>query len=100
MPLGLDPDDPRVASAAFAELVEDFWKSDIGQYLKGRAQQESDEATKELVEKAHQLTQNQLLALQSQIWRASKFCEWLEEAYARGCADLEILKEETDAAGR
>lgn len=94
---GLDPNDPRAQSAAFAELIEDFWKSDIGQYLANRAQTESDEATRELVEKAHIMASDQILAAQARIWRASKFGEWLEEAYSRGCADLEILKEEHDA---
>lgn len=98
MPLGLDPNDPRVRSAAMAELIEDFWKSDIGQYLKRCAQEESDEATRDLVEKAHKMSREDLLNAQTRIWRASKFCEWLEEAYARGCADLNILEEETDAA--
>lgn len=99
MPLGLDPNDPRVRSAAMADLIEDFWKSDIGQYLKRTAQEESDAATKKLVEGAHSLTHKQIVVLQGEIWRASMFCNWLEEAYAKGCADLEILKEETDAAG-
>ena len=98
MPLGLDPNDPRVRSAALAELIEDFWKSDIGQYLKRCAQEESDEATKNLVEQAHTMKHEDLLTAQAHIWRASKFCEWLEDAYARGCADLQILEEETDAS--
>lgn len=96
MPLGLDPNDPRVQSAAFAELIEDFWKSDIGVYLKAQAQRESDEATKALVEGAHRMTPQEIAYAQAEIWRASKFCEWLEQAYARGCADLKILEEETD----
>lgn len=80
-----------------AELIEDFWKSDIGQYLKALAQRESDEATRQLIEHAHELSKDEIRDAQAVIWRASKFCEWLEEAYARGCADLEILKEEVDA---
>jgi hypothetical protein len=96
VPLGLDPNDPRVRSAGFAELIEDFWKSDIGQYMRARAQEASDAATKELVENAHKMTQAERLSAQSEIWRASKFCEWLEEAYEKGCADLKILEEETD----
>lgn len=100
MPLGLDPNDPRVQSAAFADLIDDFWRSDIGQYLKKQAQKESDSGTRELVENAHRMTQKEIANAQARIWRASKFCEWLETAYAKGCADLEILKEESDAAGR
>lgn len=96
MPIGLDPNDPRVQSAAFADLIEDFWKSDIGQYLKRCAQTESDEATRHLVEDAHRMTAKEITIAQAKIWRASKFCEWLEQAYARGCADLQILEEETD----
>jgi hypothetical protein len=99
VPVGLDPNDPRAQSAAFAELIEDFWKSDIGQYLAGRARKESEEATRELVENAHEMTVPQRVAAQAKIWRATKFGEWLEEAYVRGCADLEILKEEHDGAG-
>lgn len=94
--LGLDPNDAKVRSAAFAELIDDFWRSDIGQYLKRQAQRECDEATKRLVEDAHRLTHKELVALQGEIWRASMFCGWLEEAYVKGCADLEILKEEVD----
>lgn len=96
MALGLDPNDPRVQSAAFAELIEDFWKSDIGAYLKREAQRESDEATRELVELAHTLSLKDIQNAQARIWRASKFCEWLEQAYQRGCADLHILEEEVD----
>lgn len=99
MPIGLDPNDPRVRSAGMAELIEDFWKSDIGQYLKKQAQECSDEATKELVERAHELSKEQLLAAQAKIWQASKFCQWLEDAYQRGCADLQILQEEVDGTG-
>lgn len=97
MPVGLDPNDPRVRSAGFAKLIEDFWKSDIGQYLKARAKEESDEATKELIEHAHAMTNKQIITAQARIWQASKFCQWLEEAYQSGCADLHILEEETDA---
>jgi hypothetical protein len=97
MPLGLDPNDPRVRSVVLKELIEDFWKSDIGQYMKARAQRESDAATVKLVENAHKLTVAERVALQGEIWRASKFCEWLEEAYDQGCADLQILEEEHDA---
>jgi len=99
VPVGLDPNDPRAQSAAFAEMIEDFWKSDIGQYLKNRAREESDAATRVLVEHCHTMSLEERQNAQAAIWRASKFGEWLEEAYARGCADLEILKEEHDASG-
>jgi hypothetical protein len=97
VPLGLDPNDPRVRSAGFAELIEDFWKSDIGQYLMKRAKEESDEATILLVEHAHTMKPQEIRNAQTAIWRASKFAEWLGEAYAAGCADLKILEEETDS---
>lgn len=99
MPLGLDPNDPRVRSAGFAELIRDFWQSDIGQYLARRAREESDEATKALVERADTMDRAEIMRHQTLIWRASKFGEWLEEAYAQGCADLEILREEIDGTG-
>lgn len=97
-PIGLDPNDPRVQSAAFAELIDDFWKSDIGLYLKAEAQRESDEATKYLIENAHTLSLKDIQNAQARIWQASKFCEWLQQAYARGCADLQVLEEEVDGS--
>ena len=72
MPLGLNPNDPRVKSAVLAELVEEFWKSDIRQYLRNRAKEESEIATTNLVENAHTLTKDELRDLQMEIWRASK----------------------------
>ena len=99
MPLGLDPDDPRVRSAALAELVREFWLSPIGQYLKQRAQEQAEEATKKLVLLAHKLTMNDRLCAQTEIWRAEKFVEWLGEAYEAGMADLKILEEEHDEHG-
>jgi hypothetical protein len=98
MLLGLDPDDPRVQSATFAQVVADFWRSDIGVYLKNCAQQECDQATKQLVENVDQMTREEILAAQARVWRASMFCEWLERAYYQGMCDLNILEEETDAA--
>ena len=95
--LGLDPDDPKVEAAVFAELIEDFWRSDIGKYLMARAKEESEEAMKHLIEGAHGMTQKQIVAAQAQVWRASKFCEWLEEAYKQGVAALRLLEEESDA---
>ena len=98
MPLGLDPNDPRVRSAGFAEMIRDFWRSDIGAYMARRAREASEEATRDLVEGAHQMTHEQIRTAQARIWQATKFGEWLEEAYAQGCADLQILEEEIDGS--
>jgi hypothetical protein len=95
--IGLDPNDSRVHSAARAELIADFWRSEIGQYLKAKADKEIEDNTRILVEQASEMDKETLMATQAKIWRASMFCEWLQEAYEQGCADLHILEEETDA---
>lgn len=90
----LDPNDERVELARFGKQVEHFLESEIGQFMLQRAEATSEDATTELVKKAHVLSKDEIRNLQTLIAFGDSFKGWLTEAIQQGHAALELLKED------
>ena len=87
----LNPDEPTVRWAAFGRQVELFLEGDIGTFLITRAQNQIEEATKELVvADPHDFAMIQ--NLQNRVKVAESIIEWLGEAIAAGHSALEELR--------
>lgn len=89
----LDPSDPYVETARFGREVENFISSPIGDFLLKRAHALAEEATEKLISQAHQLKLEEILVLQTDIYRGVSFQKWLGEAILEGHAAIEALKE-------
>jgi hypothetical protein len=90
----LDPADPVVNAAVFGKQVEDFIRSDIGTYLIKKCTGEENEAVERLVERAHVMSHEEVLAEQSIIARSRGFRDWLGYAVQDGLQALTMLEGE------
>lgn len=90
----LDPNDERVELARFGKEVEMFLDSPIGVFMMQRAVTTSEDATTELVKRAHLLDRDAIRDLQTLIAFGDSFKGWLTEAVMQGHAAIELLKEE------
>lgn len=90
----LDPES-RVAfaEAALGRDSEEFFRSDLGRYLIGCAQQEYAEAGAKLKSvpwwRVFRITE-----LQNQMWRSEQFMVWLRDLIIKGRAAESTLREE------
>jgi len=89
----LDPDDPKVGWAVFGRQVEDFLKSDIGDYLLQCAKRKEMLAMEQL-KRVSPWRRRRIQQLQNEIEIAESIQGWLGDAIASGHAALEQLQEE------
>jgi len=90
----LDPDDPKVRTAVFGKQVEEFLKSDIGDFLLQLARHQEQEATTAMVNAdLGKMTMQQLMVMQNRVWQAQSFQAWLGDAVRKGLQALEMLEE-------
>jgi hypothetical protein len=90
----LDENDPKVRTAVFGRQVEDFLKSDIGDFLLQLAKHQEIEATEALVNADLSKTNMQeLISMQARVWQARSFQGWLGDAVRKGMQALEMLEE-------
>lgn len=71
------------AEAVLGRESEDFFKSDLGRYLLGRAEQEEQEASEKLASVAS-WRRRRIQQLQNEIWRARSVRQWLSELIQAG----------------
>jgi hypothetical protein len=90
----LDENDPKVRTAVFGRQVEDFLKSDIGDFLLQLARHQEQEATEALVMvDLSKADVRELITMQARIWQARSFQGWLGDAVRKGLQALEMLEE-------
>ena len=89
----IDPDDPKVGWAVFGKQVEDFLRSDIGDYLLQCAKRKELLAVEQL-KRVSPWRRRRIQELQNEIRVAGDFQAWLGDAIAEGAEALEQLKEE------
>jgi hypothetical protein len=89
----LDPESVTLfAEAALGRDARDFFKSDIGRYLIGCAQQEYAAAMAKLKRVAW-WRRRQIQKLQNEAWRAEQFMVWLRDLIVQGKAAEVALEE-------
>lgn len=86
----------NLAAAALGRDAQDFLSSELGRYLFGKADKEAGEALEALAT-ADPANAKQIEALQSRIWRARSFRNWLYELVAIG-QQAEMVLEQMDSA--
>ena len=91
----LDPNDPKVQWATFGRQVEDFLRSDIGDYLLQCAKRKESEALEQL-KRVYPWRRRRIQQLQNEIAMAEDIQGWLGDAIASGHAALEQLKEDAN----
>lgn len=84
--------DPEMLERAqLGKQIEEFWDSEVGNYLRNRATELYTTAIAEL--KSCNPTDWQTIAkLQSDAFKAESFIQWLEEGISDGLRSLEILQ--------
>lgn len=87
-----DISDPTVQSAVLGRQVEDFLESDIGKYLVGRADAESNEALEELKRVSWWRTRR-IKWLQNRIYTTERIQEWLGNAISEGIHSLRVIED-------
>lgn len=89
----LDPESRTMfAEAALGRDAQEFFRSDIGRYLIGCAQQEYADAMAKLKRVAW-WRRKRILQLQNEAWRAEQFMVWLRDLIVQGIAAEQALKE-------
>lgn len=91
----LEEDNPLVRWGVFGRQVEHFLRSDIGTYLRQRAQDQHDEAVKAL-KKANPTDVAAIIDAQLKANVADAVLVWLGDAIAAGESAVEQLKQETE----
>lgn len=89
----LSQEDPLVQFAAFGREVEIFLRSDIGDFLVKRSEEEIAEAVLAL-KTVHPWRRRRIQALQNKIAVAEKFQLWLADAIADGHTAMQQLEED------
>lgn len=89
----IDPADPKVQMAVLGQQVEDFLRSDIGDYLLEQAKREEREAL-ELLKRVHPWRRRRIQQLQNQIAVVERVQVWLADAIHSGHAALELIKQD------
>lgn len=93
--VNLDPNDPQVRTAVFGEQVQDFLKSEIGDYLIKRAEQELHQAIEQL-KKADPANAAAISQIQNKIELLEGFEAWLGSAVQAGLNAIRALDNEED----
>ena len=78
-----DEDLSLFASADLGEQARSFLGTDLGRYLKGCAEQQINECSRQLL-KVHPGNANEIQLLQSKAQTASNFLIWINEAIGMG----------------
>lgn len=91
--MALNQEDPLVQFASFGREVEIFLKSDIGDFLLKRSEEELGQALQAL-KTVHPWRRRRIQQLQNQIAVAEKFQLWLADAIADGHTALQQLEED------
>lgn len=81
-----------MAEAILGRDAEDFVRSELGQYVLGRAKREKEEA-QTLLNKTHAWRRKRIQQLQNEIWRAESFEAWLFELIMDGRNAEKVLDE-------
>lgn len=82
-----------LAEAIIGRDAEDFIQSDLGQFMIGCAEQESQEALEQL-KRVLPWRRRKITELQNKIWRAESFQTWLAELVIKGKQATSQLEEE------
>ena len=93
--MSLDEEESKrqlIETAVLGRQVEDWLKTDIGQYLLARAEERGRIATEKL-KVAHVWRKNHIRALQAEIWKCESFREWLNDAMTEGKLALDELED-------
>ena len=97
MLLELDPESRTLfVEAALGRDAIDFFRSDIGRYLVGCAQQEYAIASAKLKNTAF-WRKRRIQQLQNEIWRAEMFMVWLRDLIIRGKASEVQLEDREES---
>ena len=89
----LDPESRTLfVEAALGREAVDFFRSDIGRYMVGCAQQEYAVASAKL-KKVAWWRKRRIQELQNELWRAENFMVWLRDLIIRGKASEMSLEE-------
>lgn len=92
----LDPEAKTLFhEAALGKDAEDFFRSDIGRYMVGCAQQEYALAVVKIKTVAPWRF-IRIRELQNEMWRAEKFMEWLRDLLIQGKAAEITLREDEE----
>lgn len=85
--------DVLLAEAVLGRDAEDFCKSELGQYILGRCEQEIEEAQDQL-SRVSSWRRRRIQQLQNEIWRAQSVKGWLAELVSNGKAAEAAIEEE------
>ena len=88
-----DINEPLYRKAAFGKQIEEFTASDIGRYLIKRAESEVQAAFEDL-KAVNPVDGKAVQALQSRIWRAESFQQWLADGIIDGLQAFKIITDE------
>ena len=89
----LDPESRTLfVEATLGREAEEFFRSDIGRYMVGCAQQEYALASAKL-KRVSWWRKRRIQELQNEIWRAEQFMVWLRDLIIRGKASEMSLEE-------
>ena len=86
-PIGLGDNAELVETAVFGRIVEDWLRSDIGNYLLQRAKEEENAAIEQLIKGQDEA------GARATIWTSRKFQEWLADGITAGRQALGILED-------
>lgn len=82
-----------LAEAIIGRDAEDFIQSDLGQFMIGCAEQETQEALEQL-KRVLPWRSRKITELQNKIWRAESFQSWLAELVIKGKQATTQLEED------
>ena len=81
--------------ALFGKQIQQFWDSDVGAYLRTRAQECYTAAIRKL--KDCDPTDSKTVArLQAEVWRAESFEDWLSEGIVDGLKSMDLLESDQE----
>lgn len=92
----LDPNDPLVRAAVFGEKVQEFLRSDIGDFLLKRAEAELTAAINSL-KSVDPMQMTTVIILQERIRQLERFETWLGDAVQEGLTAISVIEGEEDA---
>lgn len=92
----LDPNDPLVRAAVFGEKVQEFLRSDIGDFLLKRAETELTAAINSL-KSVDPMQMTTVIILQERIRQLERFETWLGDAVQEGLTAISVIEGEEDA---
>jgi hypothetical protein len=85
--------DLLIAEAVLGRDAQEFFASDLGRYILGRAQQEKAEALAQLA-RVSPWRRNRIRQLQAEVWRVESLASWLAELINSGRQAEAALEEQ------